>query len=166
MFLQCFGVTLKLLWKFAVITSILKCWQFHSPPPPPPKVHSKASFLLEDFILKHLWGKLPYTLPFVALMGMISLSCRLFAADTKHCQGRMAPGDRNDDTTNQAVSLHLLFLMAPILLFGFFKNSETAFHSQPNCPATSLVLSCFLVPFIFFFPTLSSQHLVISISFS
>lgn len=51
--------------------------------------------------------------------------------------------------------------MAPILLLGCFQSSETAFHSQPNCPATSLVLPCFLVPFIFFFPTLSSQHLVI-----
>lgn len=87
----------------------------------------------------------------------------LFAADTKHCQGRMAPGGRNDDTNNQAVS-HLLFVMASILLFSFFKSSGTAFHSQSNCPVTSLILSHFLLTFVVFFPTLSPQHLVISIS--
>lgn len=107
-------------------------------------------FLLPPSSLKSFvspWGfythtslrQLPYTLPF---MGIISLSSMLFAGDAKHCQGRMAPGGRNDDKIDQAES-HLFFLMTPTLHFGFFKSSETAFHSQSNCPATSFVLFCF-----------------------
>lgn len=90
--------------------------------------------------------QLPYTLPF---MGIISLSSTPFAGDAKHCQVRMAPGGRNDDKIDQAES-HLFFLMTPTFHFGFFKSSETAFHSQSNCSAASLVLFCFSVPFVFF----------------
>lgn len=107
---------------------------------------------LKGFVLP--WGlytqtplrQLPYALPF---MGIIAWSSMLFAGDAEHCQGRMAPGGRDDDKIDQAES-HLFFFMTPTFHFGSFKSSETAFHSQSNCPATSSVLFCFSVPFISF----------------
>lgn len=103
MFLRCIGVTLKPLWKLAGITSMQKHWQFHSFPHPQSSL--KGFVPPWGFYTQTSLSQVPYMLPFVVLMGMIPLPCTLFAADTKHYQGRMAPGGRNDDTNGIPLAL-------------------------------------------------------------
>lgn len=129
---------------------------------PPPEVHWKALFLLEDFTLKHLWARYLTCFPLLyswAWFHCLARCLQLIQNTTK------AGWPQVVGMMTQTVS-HLLFLMAPICLFVHFKSPATAFHSQSNPPSTSLVLSCFLISFIFLFPTPSSQHFIILTSSS